>query len=230
MRRPKAFVNHGERKVRGVVAPVQPFSAIASPRPATNRLRAELYAVSTPEDLVALFTAALAEEGVDGHVCVGVGKNAVVPLFGDRPNLLGGGAGAITLELDGARLILARPARALARADLVRIRGFGQLYAAQLMALRERADDVATECGLTLRERVILGRRLAGRAPLDIAAELGLGVSTVSASLDAAIAKLGGREAEAIALAARRGWLVVTAIQNGSSPIPNMGYSFAQNG
>jgi DNA-binding CsgD family transcriptional regulator len=111
------------------------------------------------------------------------------------------------------------------------VRGYAQLFAARVMALQELADDVDTECGLTLRERYVLGRRLAGLAPFDIAGEAKLSVSIVSETLDKAVEKLGAATmGEAIALAARRGWLAVTNLENCSSSSQKTTYKLTQNG
>lgn len=145
----------------------------------------------------------LGGSGIPGHLCTASGA-----VFGDCPQLLSSGARKLTLSLELGVLMLARPSRTLSRNDLTRVRGYGGLYLAQWALLQERAGDVATASGLTLHERYVLGRRLAGLAPVDIARECGLSVQTVSASLDAGVALLGGTEREAIALAARRGWLL----------------------
>jgi DNA-binding CsgD family transcriptional regulator len=121
--------------------------------------------------------------------------------------------------------------KALLPEQMARIRGYAELYAARAVALQELADDVQTECGLSLRERFVLGRRLAGLAPVDIALESDLSVATVSAAIDSAIDRLGvSTLPEAISLAARRGWLAVTSLQNCSSSSEKLTYKTTQNG
>lgn len=207
----------------------------AETRPATARLRAELLIAPDSEALVQLFAAALAEHGVAGHFCMLQHGACDLPLLGDAPGLIGDSR---ALEIScGApfsqqtRMLLAPPSHALDGEGHARLRGFSELYAARALALRELADDVATECGLTLRERYVLGRRLAGLAAVDIAAEAGLSVATVSVVTDGAVARLGATTVpEAIALAARRGWLAVTSLQNCSSSPDNLTYKLTQNG
>lgn len=204
--------------------------------PATARLRAGILLASTGEDLVTLFTDALSEHGIGGHFCVRVDDGHVCPILGDAPNLIMGDADTVTVEaggplLQGTRVLLAKADRDLSAAEMTRVHGYAQLYAARAVALQELADDVATDCGLSLRERFVLGRRLAGLAPLDIAAESGLSVPTISAALDAAVDHLGAKDlTSAIALAARRGWLAVTNLENCTSSSENIKYKAFKNG
>ena len=201
--------------------------------PATARLRAGLLIAPDTESLVELFAGALAEHGIDGHFCLA--GPALTPVAGDMPRLINSN-NAIRVEvaagaLPGAVVLLARPDRPLAKDTCARVRGYAQLFAARVLALQELADDVDTECGLTLRERYVLGRRLAGLAPLDIAGEAKLSIATISESLDKAIEKLGAATlGEAIALAARRGWLAVTNLENCSSSSQKISYKLTQNG
>lgn len=203
--------------------------------PATARLRAEILIAPSPERLVALFSDALAEHGIRGHFCLRrLGKD-YVPLLGDAPELVTG-RGGMTVDSEdthfaAARVLLARPDRRLKREELARVRGYAQLFAARALALQELADDVETECGLSLRERYVLGRRLAGLAPVDMAIESGLSVPTVNAAIDSAVERLGAKTAaEAVSIAARRGWLAVTNLQNCSSSSEKLTYKAAQNG
>jgi DNA-binding CsgD family transcriptional regulator len=205
------------------------------PRPATARLRAELLIAPDAETLVALFAAALAEHGVGGHFCLLRRGGQSLPLLGDAPALIGAGD-ALVIDCgapfsQSTRMLLARPRAPLDRAATARLQGFAELYAARALALHELADDVATECGLTLRQRYVLGRRLAGLAPVDVAAEAGLSVATVSALTDGAVERLGAASlADATALAARRGWLAVTSLENCSSSPENLTYKLTKNG
>lgn len=203
--------------------------------PATSRLRAGLLIAPDTESLVDLFAQALEEHGISGHFCLAKAGDVLVPLAGDSPALAGSGD-CMTIDTDnalmpGARVLLATPVAFLTREQLARVRGYAQLFAARVIALQELADDVETDCGLTLRERYVLGRRLAGLAPLDIAAEAGLSVATVSQAIDSAVERLRtGTLEEAIAFAARRGWLAVTNLKNCSSSSQKITYKLAQNG
>lgn len=181
--------------------------------PATALLRATLFTVGTIEDLVVLFANALAEHGISGHFSLkSWDGGAFVPFVGDCPELIREPAGTIVVDTeDGACVLLAPPEALLDRAALARVRGYALLYAAQAAALHERTRDVETNCALSLCERFVLARRLAGIAPVDIAAEAGLSVATVGAHEAKAVEKLGaGTVAEAAAIAARQGWLLVT--------------------
>lgn len=204
--------------------------------PATARLRAGLLIAPDSEALVALFAGALAEHGIDGHFCLRRSGAAFTPLIGDCPELVQQGEAGLSIDTDGAfmpsvRVLLAQPSRVLTAEETTRIKGYAELFAARVLALQELADDVNTECGLSLRERFVLGRRLAGIAPIDIALETKLSVATVSAAIDSAVEKLGvGSPAEAISLAARRGWLAITSMQNCSSSSEKLTYKATQNG
>ena len=209
--------------------------AAADDLPATARLRAGLLISPDTESLVDLFSGALSEHGIQGHFCLARSGTALVPVAGDAPQLMSS-KDALRVEVEanplpGAVVMLGRPEHPLTKDQCARIRGYAQLFAARVMALQELADDVDTDCGLTLRERFVLGRRLAGLAPLDIAAEANLSVLTVSEALDTAVRKLGVTTlGEAIALAARRGWLAVTNLENCSSSSQKFTYKQTQNG
>jgi DNA-binding CsgD family transcriptional regulator len=203
--------------------------------PATALLRGQILIATDPEALVALFAGALAEHGIDGHFCLRKIGKAYLPLLGDAPGLIASpdclvvdGDGAL---FSGTRVLLAKPSLPLGSEGLARVRGYAQLFAARAMALQELSEDVQTDCGLSLRERYVLGRRLAGLATLDIALESGISIETVNAATDSAIARLGVTTLpEATSLAARRGWLAVTRLQNCSSSSENLTYKAAQNG
>ncbi|NNM76200.1 helix-turn-helix transcriptional regulator [Sphingomonas sp. ID1715] len=203
--------------------------------PATARLRGGLMIAPDIESLVELFAGALEEHGIDGHFCLARSGEQLVPAAGDMASLINA-TDVLTVEVEasalpGALVLLARPNRPLSREAWARVRGYAELFAARVLALQELADDVDTECGLTLRERYVLGRRLAGLAPIDIAEEAKLTVNAVSEAMDKAAAKLGADNVgEAIALAARRGWLAVTNLENCSSSSQNFTYKLTQNG
>lgn len=201
--------------------------------PATARLRAGLLIAGDSETLLTLFADALAEHGIAGHFCVSGRGRELTPVLGDAPDLIGRESEGLVVESRelGVRVILEAPERPLAADALTRIRGYAELYAARALALRETADDVETGCGLTLRERYVLGRRLAGLAPIDIACESGLSVETVSAAMDGAVSRLGTLDlTSAISLAARRGWLAVTNLENCCSSSENLTYKATKNG
>lgn len=204
--------------------------------PATARLRAELLIAPDAEALVAMFAQALAEHGVHGHFCLRQAGAGYAPLVGDTPDLIRGEADCIVVDTAGSfpagtRVLLAPPSAPLSPAQLTRLRGYAQLFAARALALQELADDVETDCGLSLRERYVLGRRLAGLAPVDIAIEAELSVATVAAAIESAIERIGARTlAEATSIAARRGWLAVTSLQNCSLSRHNLTYKAIQNG
>lgn len=204
-------------------------------RPAMARLRAELLLAPDSEALVVLFADALSEAGIRGHFCLLCNDAVETPLLGDAPELIGSGE-AIAIECGApftqrTRMLLAAPATPLAPDDLTRLRGYAELYGARALALGELADDVATGCGLTIKQRFILGRRLAGLATVDIAAEADLTVASVTELEANAVRKLGAPGlAEAIAYAARRGWLAVTSLENLSSSSAKLTYKMAKNG
>lgn len=204
--------------------------------PATARLRAQILIAPSGEALVAMFAEAMAEHGIAGHFCVRGAGAALQPVLGDAPELIQDEARCLVVEAAGpmlpaARVLLAQPSQPLTPAADARVRGFSALYAARALALQELEDDVETACGLSLRERYVLGRRLAGLAPIDMADETGLSLATVSAALDSAVARLQVETvAAAIALAARRGWLAVTSLENCSSSSENITYKATQNG
>jgi DNA-binding CsgD family transcriptional regulator len=214
------------------------LSTAARPRlhlPATTRLRAEILIAPDAERLVTLFADSLAEHGISGHFCLRKDGSALTPLVGDAPELIAAPhrffVDSDDMHFAGARVLLAEPDRRLGSEELARVRGYAQLYAARALALQELADDVETDCGLSLRERYVLGRRLAGLATVDIALEAKLSVQTVVSAIDNAVARLGVETvAEATAVAARRGWLAVTSLENCSSSRQNLTYKAAQNG
>ena len=209
----------------------QTMTPAEQPMPATARLRAQLFLAQDVDALVSLFAAALAEHGIAGHFHLSMRGAVAVPMAGDAPELVLEPAGSTIVVGDGVRIVMAAPASPLSPAAAARVRGYAELVGAQIAALREWADDVETACGLSLRERYVLGRRLAGLAPVDIAIEAGLSVQTVSRTIDDATAAMGvTTPAEAIALAARRGWLAVTSMTNCSTNRINSMYRMTQNG
>jgi DNA-binding CsgD family transcriptional regulator len=180
----------------------------------------------TAPDIAALtdrLAATLAHEGIGGHLCVRVAEGADTPLFGDAPTLfprrhsprvrrIAGPPG----RRDALDLLVAAPAAPLPRAAEARLQGYAELYLARAALLREKSGDLATGCPLSLRQRVILGRLLAGQPLARIAAALDISVEAARSHLEDALAALGAASrAEAVALAARRGWLVLSPRSSG---------------
>jgi DNA-binding CsgD family transcriptional regulator len=219
----------------GLAKATQPTRSGSDPLPATTRLRAGILLAADGEELVALFAGALAEHGITGHFCVHAVGGRLAPILGDHPGLVAGLPGCLDIAVGGAfkyaRVLLAPPEQPLNREAYARIKGYAELFAARALALQEMADDVDTNCGLSLRERYVLGRRLAGLAPVDIALETGLSMETIAAASDSAVARLNADNvAGAIAVAARRGWLAVTNLQNCSSSSEKISYTMNKNG
>ena len=161
------------------------------------------------------FAAVLAEEGVGGHFVIDDAGAADQPLFGDSPALIADrGAPAWEIRVKGAlgeeaTILLAVPERLIDDATMARLRGFAALYVGRGLALHEKASDLATGCPLTLCERLILGRLLLGEPLADVAARVGRSIGAVRSHVADAAAKLGADDRNAaVALAARRGWLL----------------------
>lgn len=161
--------------------------------------------------LVESFTASIAPNGFDRHLCVALESNAPRPLFGhdalkpDEPVLH-----LPVATWNGARCAVrlagrAQPVDAAMRASLA---GRAEVYATFGFALLQRAHDVVTAAGLGLAERQCLAGLLLGHGEGAIAARLGIDPLAVSGHIARAIERLGtGTRAEAVAIAARRGLL-----------------------
>lgn len=182
---------------------------------ATARLRQRVLVENDLGRLTDLFAAALAEEGVAGHFAVEDGAEGMRPLFGDSPWLVGDSSvPAWEMPLRGAlgertTLLLAVPERLIDQGAMARIRGYAALYVGRARVLHEKASDIETACALTLCERLILGRMLLGEPLVDIAARIGRSVAAIASHVEDAVSKLGVADRQAaIALAARRGWLL----------------------
>ena len=82
------------------------------------------------------------------------------------------------------------------------------IYAMKALPLWEIEEDLETASPLTLMERTVLAMILTGLSRFEIAHWLDRSVAAVTRHIGNAIEKVGGRdEAEAVAIAARHGWL-----------------------
>lgn len=180
----------------------------------------------TAPDIAALtdrLAETLAHEGVGGHLCVRLADGSETPLFGDRPALFAKRRSAQVRRIVGGlgqreelQLLVEAPATPLTRAAEARLEGYAQLYLARAALLREKANDIATGCPLSLRQRVLLGRMLAGHPLARTADALGISVAAARSHLDDALPALGvATRAEAVAKAARCGWLIVSLPSSG---------------
>lgn len=160
----------------------------------------------------------LAADGVTGHFCVRADAGEDRPLFGDAPELFAARGAADALRITGvlggpARLdlLLRRPSEPLSRAAAARVEGYAQLYLARAVLLHEKAGDVPSGCPLSIRERLVLGRALIGEPLVRTAEFLKIRPETARSHMADAIAALGAPDRlSAIALAARRGWLLIS--------------------
>lgn len=211
---------------------------------ATAALRLHVLTESDLDRLTDRFAAALSEHGIEGHYCARRGESGrVTPLFGDSPWLLGasdalpsldgggdGDAPACSIAIDCAledpvEMLVTRPAAPLDRAMIARVRGYAALYVGRGVILHAKDAGPATACGLSLCERFILGRLLIGDSVIDIAQRLERPVATIMVEIADAVGTLGVADrAAAIALAARRGWLVTTVNDFPALSRENMGY------
>lgn len=186
---------------------------------------ARLLTASDLETLTGHLADSLAADGVTGHFCIRADAAGDQPLFGDAPELFRLRADPNTPRIGDALggptrldLLLRAPAVPLSRAAAARVEGYAQLALARAMLLHEKAADVPTGCPLSLRQRVILGRALAGEPLVRTAESLEIRPETARDHLADAIAALGAADRlSAIALAARRGWLLVSQPQNPAS-------------
>ncbi|WP_414901847.1 hypothetical protein ACMT1E_01720 [Sphingomonas flavalba] len=185
-------------------------AAAGGPPPsAYPRLRTAVIIENSLETLVGAFAEALREDGIAGHVCARVGDGAAQALFGDMPELvLLNDNTDVACDDDGLIVRLSAPPSAEARA---RVRGYAVLYAARGVELHAIASQPATACGLTVRQRFILGRLLLGDCPDEIAAASGASVAAIRDATRRAAAILGAKnQQDAVAIAARRGLLLTT--------------------
>ncbi|WP_168694265.1 hypothetical protein [Sphingomonas flavalba] len=196
-----------------------------SPPSGYSRLRTAVITENSLEALVGAFAAALREDGIAGHVCarVGVDDGLAEALFGDMPELILLNDDAdIACDDDGLILRLSARPSAAARA---RVRGYAVLYAARGVELHAIASQPATACGLTTRQRFILGRLLLGDCPDEIAAASGASVAGIRDAMRRAAAILGAEtHQQAVAIAARRGLLLTTETGFPALSPRNIGY------
>lgn len=204
-------------------------TALLSTPPGTGRARprtmGELMAFAQSADaldtLVEAFSAMIAELGFDAHLCLEIDdQGCPAPLFGTAARLpdwpgtrrpgrhndlalsVEGWHGRQTwLCLEGRDIVLDAATRA-------RIQGWAEVYTSFATVLLERERDIPTGVGLGLVQRQCLAQLLLGRREHEIADMLGLTPLTIRGHVESAMAFLGVRSrAEAVSLAARRGWL-----------------------
>jgi DNA-binding CsgD family transcriptional regulator len=186
-------------------------------------LHAYAQSATTLQDLTGIFAASIATDGFQSHFCFGIGEDGEIsPLFGDAQSLpVRRAAGETAMIRPGHFLLTLRcwhegdlfiglggrraPVGPALRASL---QGRAQVYATYGMALLERERDVMTGSGLGLAQRQCLARLLAGERDPQIAEALGITPLAVRGHIESAMKFLSARSrAEAVSLAARRGWL-----------------------
>jgi len=190
-------------------------------------------AIATLPDLTDLFAATIASRRYDGHICIATPHTAgPVPLFGDLACIPRKALRALTPDLDqphaivhGGRhdlivpvecwhdhpvhLILRGTGGAPNRDVLAGLHGLCEVYATYGYALFEQQRDVATASGLGIDQRRCLALVLTGHRDFEIADVLGLTPLSVRSHIDHAVLLLeAATRAQAVAVAARRGWLV----------------------
>ena len=102
----------------------------------------------------------------------------------------------------------ANEAAQIDRRQRSRLNGLATIYAMRAVPLWEIEEDIETASPLTLRQRIVLAMVLSGHSHIEIARHLDSSLRTVATHLDNAVERLkAADEADAIALAARRGWL-----------------------
>lgn len=186
-----------------------PANASPTPDPAYGRLRDMVVTAPELEALVEAFAAAIAVDGVSGHICARIGGATIEPLFGDSPDLVNR-ADAFDVHRGPDGIVLRLSTRP-APEGAARVRGYALLYVARGTELARRSAEGAGAFGLSPSDRFILGRILAGDRLVDIAARLDRSVASVRESAKLATAQLGAtRVEEAVATAARRGLLLST--------------------
>lgn len=166
--------------------------------------------------LTGLFGRMIARDGFFAHCCVAVdGHDPASILFGDAQRLAEVGAKENRLVIpvedwqrDGVELHLFGAARSLDSAGRARLHGLAAVYVTYAAALFEREQDVATSVGLGLAQRQCLALLLVGRRTPGIADALDLSPLAVDGHIRDAMHRIGARtQAEAVSIAARRGWL-----------------------
>jgi len=194
---------------------------------------ARAQAIASLPELTDLFAATIAPLGYDGHLCVTLPPRSLpAPLFGDLPEVPRETLREFAADLDYPRVIACAMRHHLLvpvecwhdhplclmlrgvggapdRAALARLQGFCEVYATYGYPLLERQQDIATNAGLGIVQRRCLALVLTGHPDYEIADVLDLTPFSVRAHIDHAMDVLGTKSrAEAVATAARRGWLV----------------------
>jgi len=186
-------------------------------------LHAYAQSATSLQDLTGTFTASISADGFQSHFCFGIGEDGgIAPLFGDARSLpvrrapgeatmVRPGYVLLTLQCwhEGDLFIGLGGRRAPIGPTLgASLQGRAEVYATYGMALLERERDVMTGSGLGLAQRQCLARILTGERDPQIAEALGLTPLAVRGHIESAMKFLSARSrAEAVSLAARRGWL-----------------------
>lgn len=200
-------------------------------------LHVQAQAAESLEALTRIFAGSIAADGFRAHLCFGIGEHgAIAPLFGDAgtlPACAATDAGAMTNDghmllplhcWHGADLFISLEGRRIPVGPALRasLAGRAEVYATYGMALLERERDVMTSSGLGLVQRQCLARLLTGERDPQIAAALGLTPLAVRGHIESAMKFLSARSrAEAVSIAARRGWLAGLGFQADGLFAPN---------
>ena len=183
--------------------------------------------------LSAAFAGAIAAEGYDTHCCLRASPDAAPEiLFGDARSLSGaarhlvdespeypvpfaaGGHHDLLVpvqcwQADALFVLVAGRPDSPDRATIARVHGLAEVLATYGYSLFERQQDIATGAGLGLVQRRCLALILTGHRDVDIARLLDLTPLAVEGHLAQAMILLDADiRAQAVAIAARRGWLV----------------------
>lgn len=203
--------------------------AVAAPAP---RTMADFHMAASRTDeisaLTAMFADMIAAMGITSHGCLAIVDDEAELRFGDAqalPHALHARladtplyaprqeAGLVIIPVESWHeedlyLCLFGRSEALGAADLARLHGWCEVYATYASALVERAADVPTASGLGLVQRQCLAQFLFGRSDIEIGDCLHLSPLAVRGHMEDAVSQLGAaNRAEAVSLAARRGWL-----------------------
>lgn len=211
-------------------------AACAAPIAAATMGDLMRYARTAPDlpSLSDMFARMVSADGVESHACFTLGKGGAPELlFGDASALTGAAlrialecvranarfadrsdiCGSLILRTEhwhGMPLFvhLAGGVRTLARERRARLQGLTEVYSTFGIALLERESDVPTSVGLGLHQRHALALLLGGKHDHEIAEILEITPLALRGLLDSALDTIGvDTRAEAIAFAARRGWL-----------------------
>ena len=204
-----------------------------APRAGLAGFAAAARAADSLPALCAAFADAIAAEGFGAHCCLRTSPDAAPDiLFGD------GGAVSIAArslldksheypvsfaadgrhhllvpvecwQADALFVLITGRAAAPDRAAIARVHGLAEVHATYGYSLFERQQDIATSAGLGLVQRRCLALVLTGHRDVDIARLLDLTPLAVEGHLAQAMILLDADiRAQAVAIAARRGWLV----------------------